>query len=1624
MKKTAYLLALLFASSSLVSGNWNPSETVKSTNPFTANLGTASAPFENPKAFKSPATPSYKSKIGFEENKGQWPNQVQFKSDLGDGKRVFFEKNKFTYTLYNSEEIHQQHEDSHTKNKKQATTFKSHAFEMVFINSSLYTELQGSEVNDFHYNYYIGNDPSKWASNVSVYKKLTYKNLYEGIDLVAYEHENNFKYDYIVRAGAKAADIQLKFNSVNKLEIHGKNLSIFTSVGEVVESVPYAYQKIDGKEVAVACEYKLLRDGQTVVFSFPEGYDERYELIIDPVLVAATYSGSTTSNYGHCATYDNSGNIYTGGRAFGNGYPVTSGAAQSTFGGNTDICISKLNPTGTTLLYATYVGGTDADYPHSMFVNSNGELYVYGSTTSTNYPVSSGAYDNSFNGGSYDMVVTKFNSTGTSMLGSTYLGGSGDDGINLGATTNFNYGDNYRGEIIVGPAGDVFIAGTTTSTNFPVSSGAYDVTHNGNQDAVVIKMNSALTSLTWATYLGGTGEETGCSLRLSQAGDVYAVGLTEGGFPIVSGALTSTYQGGTSDGFIARLNSSGTSLVNSTYIGTGSTDIIYFLDIDVFGDIYIYGISQGTFPLSFGTYSNPNSLNFLQKINPALGSLIYSTMLGNGTKNNFSPTALMVDLCQNVYMAGWGSCTGYTVTTSAIQATTTGSGFHLMVLGPGASSCVYGTFFGPGGEHVDGGTSRFDPTGVVYQSICEGSASFPTTSNAYSPTKLSGGYDIAVFKIDFQLNCNPLFTNTIMCLGKTATISIVNVNTLLNPTYSIQPGGTVSSSPFFTVSPSTTTSYSVYVTGTNGFNAIVTNSGVSTVSIAPSPQVIPSVTQAVCSSTFNAFNLNLSWIPTASTPSYAIFWQPIPNAVSNVTQTSATGITPGVYNATITSLPWGCKTNTSFTINPIPTSVSFSLTGPTMINCFNSSVTRSASPATYSYTWLGLTGNYSGSSATFTLGQAGSWTVNATDPSTGCSGTQTFAITQDITPSTSTVTPLTQNITCSVTSIITVTATSNPSVNISHYWIAPSGGTLTMNNNPATFVPGFPGTYTHVTVNNINGCLVSKEFTVSSTAGFPTFNVTSPQNFTLGCSSKSLAVINIVNAQTAPTPGGSVSYTLLAPNATTNYITSIQVTYTVSVPGTYTVITKDNTNLCESRLQVSVLQNTIGPNISANVPLTRLTCYTPSVVLEGISTNTTPTSFVWSFPGNPGNVASNTIAVISNSVAVTTTLIANYTLTITDDNNSCKSTSVIAMEQNLFPPVPLISGASSITCNTPTLVLTNQSTSSIPAIFPHPLFVQGYTWDGPSPQEEQQLTTTYVAATPGTYTLIARDLNNGCFAVGTKTIDDFRDYPEVTRTVDPFILDCGDNARPIFPDVITQPGLTYSWTTVQGSTVSSTGSKTLSVNRSGQYSIVITNSLNGCSTSAVVEVISGSLQAAFVSDPITGYAPLAVTFTNTSFSSSTLTPNENITTYWNFGNATSASSVTQNVVGPVVYTQPGTYTTTMYARKGECLDSSMVRISVEIPSTLEIPNIFSPNGDGSNDLFFLRASNLSAIDIMITDRWGNAVYELKSSTGNVAWDGKNLYGKEAASGVYLYTLKATGTDGSKYDKKGTITLVR
>ena len=884
-------------------------------------------------------------------------------------------------------------------------------------------------------------------------------------------------------------------------------------------------------------------------------------------------------------------------------------------------------------------------------------------------------------------------------------------------------------------------------------------------------------------------------------------------------------------------------------------------------------------------------------------------------------------------------------------------------------------------------------------------------------------------------NCGLVTKNSVICAGQTGTIVASNTGSLVAASYSLNPGNLTNSTGTFVLTPSVTTTYSLYVTGTTTLNVLTTQTAVATITVNPQPASAVTLTNTTCTSTLNAFNLGLTFFPPTPVPNYTINWSPIPNGLPGPTSTTLSGaIPPGQYNATITAAG-GCSTTTNFVLNPIPDPAVISLSplGLTQtVTCFQPTVTMTSLIATNNYTWSnGIIAPITGTLAALTSTAIGNWTIFAVNPLSNCVASKTFTVALNVTTPTGAITPTFQTINCSIGSITTITTTANPTINITQQILSPQGGTFSAQSQVVNYQPGGVGIYTHCIVNNVNGCSSCNNFTVTSNMGFPTYTVVSSQNFTLGCNSTSIAGVNIIGGNTTP-PGGSVSYTLIGPPTSSNTLSgplSGASTYTVNVPGTWTVITRDNLSFCETRTPISILSNTFAPDISAIVPRQILDCNVPRVTLQAQSL-TGNVDYLWSFPVNPGNIGNlqgDTISVSTLTASTSNSLIANYTLTITDKNSTCSSFSVIPMNQNLYPPKAVISGGnSSLTCLTSTIVLTNQSSTGIPTTpggYPNGLSVVGYLWDGPSPQQQGQLESTYIAATVGIYTLTAKDLNNGCMAKTTASIIENRVYPILNRPKepDPFILDCGSTSVKIYPFVSNlSSGFTYTWTT-NGVITNDVNSLTLTTTQPGIYKMITTNTINGCSSSAQVSVINGTLSAAFETQTLKGFAPLNVTFYNNSVSSNGAA---NITAYWNFGNGTSSVTTASNLSPNTVYTQPGTYTVTMYANKGTCIDTLSKRIEVEIPSLVEVPNVFTPNGDDVNDFFFLKASNLEKISMLIYDRWGHIVFNLESDKGNISWDGKNQYGKEAAEGTYFYMIKATGKDGVVFDKKGTVSLYR
>jgi gliding motility-associated-like protein len=981
----------------------------------------------------------------------------------------------------------------------------------------------------------------------------------------------------------------------------------------------------------------------------------------------------------------------------------------------------------------------------------------------------------------------------------------------------------------------------------------------------------------------------------------------------------------------------------------------------------------------------------LSSYNKTTGALVAATTIPALTLKRQGGIA--VDDCDNVYLGGNGSILVYSFNGTAFTAL---NPIPLAATTP--STYVYDLKIDKGNKILYASGSGFVG---VYSPV--NTLACPTASSScffYVPQ-------------DFTV-----------CAGAAVTLSMSNTSSLMNVSFSIQPTGITNTTGTFVLTPSVTTAYTMYVTGTNLGNVVVTNTAVSTVSVFAQPSTVPTTTQSTCTSTLNGFNLGLSFFPSSPIPNYSILWSTLPGTVTSTTQFSALGgIQPGVFTATVTTNN-GCKSVAVFSINPLPEPATFTRSpgGNYVLDCYQPVVTTSYAPSTLNYTTSSnIMSAINGAQVSLTYSNSGSViTVLSQHPISGCVSSQTFIVITNTAVPNVTLTPLTQNITCSLSSVITVTAIGSLSTNAQHNWSSPFGGTLAVNSPSSYYVPGGPGIYVDCFQDLANGCSTCKNITVTSSSGFPTFSVVSPQNFTLGCNTHSFAIINIVGAQTTP-PAGSVSYTLLGPSSSTNYVPIGISNFTVTQPGTWTVVTKDNTNQCETKFPLSILQNTFAPDVDATVPLSMLTCAQPTVLLTAV-TSVTNMTYNWALPGTQGNIAAQSITVGANFQALTNTVTGTYTITIKNVDNDCIGSKTILINQNLFAPSPVISGLGAITCNTPTLTLTNLSTTKIPPALNPSKPVVASVWSGPTPQEPVLLNSTYVAYIPGTFTLFVTDLNNGCTAVATKTIDDARDYPPLKNPAHkPVVLECGANSVSITPDMDVKSGYSYSWTAASGATIGVSDKPVLTANLIGTYWVTVTTASNGCASAGYIDIVSDSLQASFIAEPMTGFAPLQVKFTNTS---SSLSNFANVFGNWSAGNGKTFTTTSAVSTGTALYTHPGTYTVVLYANKGVCLDTAVRLIRVELPSALEVPNIFSPNGDGVNDVFFLHATNLTEIKMQITDRWGGTVYELNSSTGNVSWDGMNQMGKEAPDGVYLYTLKTMGSDGAVHDQHGTITLVR
>jgi gliding motility-associated-like protein len=733
----------------------------------------------------------------FVENKGQWPEEILFRAEIPQG-NVLITNKGITYQIISHELEPSKFYSTEPTNPHASNSLKKikgQVIKVSFAHCQPDFQFQKLKPTKAHFQFLKGNNPEKWVQGARAWQEIVFQQLYEGIDLKLYFKQGILKYDFVVQPGFDPNQIAIRYEGADNLSVKDQSLVVSTSLGNIYEKPPFSFQKTEKGIKEVPCHFVV--QNNEVKFKIGN-YDDEKPLIIDPELIFSTYSGSRADNWGNTATFDEAGNFYSGGIVFGDGnFPVTAGTFGQYAGGNMDILILKYSPDGKNLLFAAYVGGSDVEVPISLIVNHKNELIILGITGSADFPITSNAFDPTFNGGipqgdafynfdatpipgatieyalpsGTDIFLLILNADSNLLVASTYLGGDDNDGVIKGLTPPVkNYGDQLRGEVVVDEQDNIYIASHTysdTLAGVPSIVGA----NRDSLDAIVAKFSPQLDTLKWLHWHGGSDHDSGFGIRADTLNQVFVTGSTSSNdlFQIPTSGIHPSYMGNI-DGYILKLRASDGTPIDGTFIGTADFDQCYFLDLDDNNDVYVFGLTNGNYPVSANVYSNIDGGQFIHKLSSDLTTTIFSTRFGSGKRNglgeivpDISPTAFMVNNCRKIFLSGWGGAvnpdaqtigyrnqfnqprsflyvTGYTggnilgmpVSNDAFQSTTNGTGFYFMILQPNASSLGYATYFGGtvnNYEHVDGGTSRFSKKGVIYQSVCAGCGgqnNFPT----------------------------------------------------------------------------------------------------------------------------------------------------------------------------------------------------------------------------------------------------------------------------------------------------------------------------------------------------------------------------------------------------------------------------------------------------------------------------------------------------------------------------------------------------------------------------------------------------------------------------------------------------------------------------------------------------------------------------------------------------------------------------------------------------------------------------------------------------------------------------------------------------------------------------------
>ena len=711
----------------------------------------------------------------FIENKGQVDSKVRFYVKT-PGQTLYFTDEGIVFDLFRKKAEASKDTDANEENKRHRGENKAErlVFSLLFDKANKGVSIAGLEKQEAKVNYLLGSDKAAWKTNIPICKGIFYKEVYKGIDFKVEGKGQAIKYEFIVNPEGNTGDIRLTYHGIEALSTNGEGeLLIETAFGELKETKPYIYQEKGGRTTEVHGGFRIQKTtrqnpkGKSSYGFHVAAYDPSYPLIIDPTLVYSTYLGGSSLEEAGGIAIDISGNAYVTGTTQSNPFP-TKNAYQKTYAANRDAFITKLSSTGNALTYSTYLGGSSDDYGYGIAVDTSGNAYVSGTTSSNNFPTKSAyqgtyTYDETYN--TSVAFITKLSSTGSALSYSTFLGGN--DGPDCGAG------------IAVDSSGNAYVTGETDSSNFPTKS-AYQKDHGGNADAFISKLSSAGSALTYSTYLGGSGDDYGYGIALDSDGNAYIGGYTAStNFP-TNNAYQKT-KALANDAFITKLSSAGDALTYSTFLGGRGGDEIEYdgIAVDASGNAYVAGrTGSNDFPTKNayqGTYKGAHDA-FITKLSSSGDTLSYSTYLG-GTGSDYG-YGIAIDTSGNAYVTGYTASDDFPTNNPSQSAFAGATDAFITKLSSSGNALTYSTYLG--GDSNDYGYGiTVDSSGSAYVSGKTKSTDFPTKS-AYQGSK-AGSDDAFVLKYQGTDSTPTVTTLEVTSISTTTATGNGNITDLGSP---------------------------------------------------------------------------------------------------------------------------------------------------------------------------------------------------------------------------------------------------------------------------------------------------------------------------------------------------------------------------------------------------------------------------------------------------------------------------------------------------------------------------------------------------------------------------------------------------------------------------------------------------------------------------------------------------------------------------------------------------------------------------------------------------------------------------------------------------------------------------